>query len=430
MANNIVFAMGTLFLLNYYTDVAGMESTAIGTMLLGVRIFDAVMDLVAGSIADRTMTRFGRFRPFLLWGALPLVVLNVLVFSVPAAWSSSHKLVYAYGTYALLGVAYSFVNIPYGSLATVMTQQSDERTRLGAARMLFAACSFCILAMVIGPQLRGAAADLQYMYTKYTICLGSVAVCLYFICFMATIEPISCKRRQVSILKDLRSLTLNRPLFLFCLCSLCIMSAIICENTSIIFYTRYVLGGHEHFIAIIAGTSLLGPFAAVPLASVCSTYIGKKRTFLLGCGVGCVGSLTLFLIPSDNAALIYCAFGVAAIGPIFALTVMWAMEADTVEYGEWVTGIRMEGLTYALFSFTRKCGQAIGGSIPAYLLACGGYVPNLVQDDMARLAILSSVALVPAGMLALAFALMLFYPLTDERHGQLLREIEARRLGA
>ena len=134
VANNFAFAMGALFLLSYYTDVAGVGAAAAGTMLLLVRVFDAFADVFAGRVVDSVNTRWGKFRPFLLFGTAPLMIFSVLVFWVPTDWSHSSKVVYAYLTYMGLGLCYSLVNIPYGSLATAMTQQPQSRARLGAAR--------------------------------------------------------------------------------------------------------------------------------------------------------------------------------------------------------------------------------------------------------------------------------------------------------
>ena len=154
MANNFVFAMGMIFLLNYYTDTVGISAAAAGSLLAAVRIYNAVTDIVAGRAVDRTVSRWGRCRPFLLWGALPLLLLNVMVFSVPGSWSPTSKLVYACTTYGLLVTAYSFVNIPYGALATVMTQEPRERARLGASISIMAVATACFLALVLGPILR------------------------------------------------------------------------------------------------------------------------------------------------------------------------------------------------------------------------------------------------------------------------------------
>lgn len=150
VANNFAFAMGALFLLSYYTDVAGVGAAAAGTMLLLVRVFDAFADVFAGRVVDSVNTRWGKFRPFLLFGTAPLMIFSVLVFWVPTDWSHSSKVVYAYLTYMGLGLCYSLVNIPYGSLATAMTQQPQSRARLGAARGIAASLTFvCLLFLLI-----------------------------------------------------------------------------------------------------------------------------------------------------------------------------------------------------------------------------------------------------------------------------------------
>jgi glucuronide carrier protein len=154
-ANNFVFSMGLLFLLPYYTDVAGIGAAAAGALLMAARFYAAAMDLVAGQVVDsgRFATRRGRFRPWLLWIPAPLLLLNAAVFSVPSGWSAEWKLVYAYTTYALLETTYSFVKIPYGALATVMTQQPRERSRLAAARTLASTGAILLLGYALGPAL-------------------------------------------------------------------------------------------------------------------------------------------------------------------------------------------------------------------------------------------------------------------------------------
>lgn len=181
VANNFAFAMGALFLLSYYTDVAGVGAAAAGTMLLLVRVFDAFADVSAGRIVDSVNTRWGKFRPFLLFGSAPLMAFSVLVFCVPAEWSHSSKVIYAYITYMGLGICYSLVNIPYGSLATAMTQQPQSRARLGAARSIAASLTFVCLAFLIGPRISGASpTEMQDVYLFWTIILAVAGTVLYF----------------------------------------------------------------------------------------------------------------------------------------------------------------------------------------------------------------------------------------------------------
>lgn len=427
VANNFAFAMGALFLLNYYTDVAGIAAAAAGTMLLVIRIFDAFMDILAGRVVDRTRSRWGRFRPYLIWSAVPLMATSVLVFSVPAGWGGEAKLIYAYATYAALGLAYSFINIPYGSLATVMTQNASERARLGASRTLLASCTFAFLALVLGPRIR-AAHDLQGMFTQWTSIFAVAGLVLYGMCFGATREVVERSVERADLGASLRTLGRNLPLLMLCLTSLAMLTAVFSMNASALFFARYVLGDGGLFVPIVVINVLGGTLVAAPLVPFLVGRIGKKATFMAGCALASVSYLAMFLTPPASAMAVFAALSTGAVGAMVAMTVVWALEADTVEYGEWKTGLRIEGMTYAFFSFTRKCGQALGGSVPAFLLAASGYVPNAaMQTEGARWGIAAAMGLVPAAGFAVAFLLMAFYPLTDRRFGELVGEIAARR---
>ena len=432
MANNLVFAMGSLFLLHYYTDVAGIPAATAGTLLAAVRIYDAVMDVAAGRVVDRTATRWGRFRPFLLGGALPLLLLSVAVFSVPSGWSAGAKLAYAYVTYTLLGTAYSFVNIPYGSLATVMTQDPRERARLGASRTFMAVCTASFLTMVVGPTVAGFEGQaLQAWLTRLTLGLAIAGAMLYAFCFAATREIVERQIERPRLDDSLGTLIGNTPLLMLCAAALCVLTGLASSTASLVYFARYMLGDVTLFFFVIGLTSLLSVSISAAVVPILAGRIGKKRTFLLGLAIATLGYGALFLASGAGKAWVFGSFAVAALGAGTSMSIMWAIEADTVEYGQWRTGVRIEGLTYALFSLTRKCGQSLGGSIPAFLLAAGGYVPNApVQDETARQAILQAVALVPVLAFAAAFTIMACYPLTDRRFAELLAEIKDRTAGA
>lgn len=431
MANNFAFSMGMLFLLNYYTDVAGISAAAAGTMLVAVRIYDAMMDVVAGRVIDRNRasSRWGRFRPYLLWGALPLLLLNVAVFSVPAGWSDEGKLVYAYITYALLGTAYSFVNIAYGSLASAMTQVPRERSLLSAARTLMATVAIVSLAFMVGSMLRNASVDaVQTQLTRFTWLMVIIGMILYAACFKTTREVVERDIVQPELKASLSTLRSNFPLLVLCLVAVCVMVGVSSSGASAMYYARYVLGDLKYFVAIIVSTTICGVLVSVPISSILVGRLGKKGVFKLGMAVAVLAHLLLFFAPSTNLLWVFGSLILGSIGSMLAMIVLWALEGDTVEYGEWQTGVRIEGMNYAFFSLTRKCGQALGGSIPAFLLAASAYVPNLaIQDSTAIRAIQGSVALVPAAAFALAFLIMCFYPLSDRRFLELVQEIKMRR---
>ncbi|EMB0905202.1 MFS transporter [Escherichia coli] len=327
VANNFAFAMGALFLLSYYTDVAGVGAAAAGTMLLLVRVFDAFADVFAGRVVDSVNTRWGKFRPFLLFGTAPLMIFSVLVFWVPTDWSHSSKVVYAYLTYMGLGLCYSLVNIP----------------------------------------------------------------------------------------------------FMLCIGALCVLISTFAVSASSLFYVRYVLNDTGLFTVLVLVQNLVGTVASAPLVPGMVARIGKKNTFLIGALLGTCGYLLFFWVSVWSLPVALVALAIASIGQGVTMTVMWALEADTVEYGEYLTGVRIEGLTYSLFSFTRKCGQAIGGSIPAFILGLSGYIANQVQTPEVIMGIRTSIALVPCGFMLLAFVIIWFYPLTDEKFKEIVVEIDNRK---
>lgn len=411
-----------------YTDVAGVGAAAAGTMLLLVRVFDAFADVFAGRVVDSVNTRWGKFRPFLLFGTAPLMIFSVLVFWVPTDWSHSSKVVYAYLTYMGLGLCYSLVNIPYGSLATAMTQQPQSRARLGAARGIAASLTFVCLAFLIGPSIKNSSPEeMVSVYHFWTTVLAIAGMVLYFICFKSTRENVVRIVAQPSLKISLQTLKRNRPLFMLCIGALCVLISTFAVSASSLFYVRYVLNDTGLFTVLVLVQNLVGTVASAPLVPGMVARIGKKNTFLIGALLGTCGYLLFFWVSVWSLPVALVALAIASIGQGVTMTVMWALEADTVEYGEYLTGVRIEGLTYSLFSFTRKCGQAIGGSIPAFILGLSGYIANQAQTPEVIMGIRTSIALVPCGFMLLAFVIIWFYPLTDKKFKEIVVEIDNRK---
>ncbi|HHJ2518793.1 TPA: glucuronide transporter [Escherichia coli] len=337
VANNFAFAMGALFLLSYYTDVAGVGAAAAGTMLLLVRVFDAFADVFAGRVVDSVNTRWGKFRPFLLFGTAPLMIFSVLVFWVPTDWSHGSKVVYAYLTYMGLGLCYSLVNIPYGSLATAMTQQPQSRARLGAARGIAASLTFVCLAFLIGPSIKNSSPEeMVSVYHFWTIVLAIAGMVLYFICFKSTRENVVRIVAQPSLNISLQTLKRNRPLFMLCIGALCVLISTFAVSASSLFYVRYVLNDTGLFTVLVLVQNLVGTVASAPLVPGMVARIGKKNTFLIGALLGTCGYLLFFWVSVWSLPVALVALAIASIGQGVTMTVMWALEADTVEYGEYL----------------------------------------------------------------------------------------------
>jgi glucuronide carrier protein len=469
-ACNLSIAMTTTFLLYYMTDVAGVSAAAVGTMFLIVRLWDAFTDLFAGRMVDKTMTRFGKFRPFLLWFAVPVLFLSFLNFNIPSPgikwlglfeWNldTAGRLLYAYLAYAILSLVYSLINIPYGSLASAMTQSVGERAKLVAARGFGAAIGGVLLTYIISPQIAAlqktapklaqdadaaakaayeAAAlvyrqNLQNIFTQTTlwfVVIGSVA---FFLTFWFCRESVVRVTPTVTVRETFATLKSNKALAILCVASFFYLIAAFAVGGSTAYYAKYVMGdvGQTATMTLMnVGIALI----ITPLVPAMIKRLGKKTMFQY-CGIfTIVGGVALFFVPNGALVLALIMLAVKGIGASLINTVMFGLEADTVEYGEWKSGRRSEGATYAIFSFTRKVTQSIGGAAGAWALAIGGYIsasatdPNPVQPESAILAVKFTIGLFPALMAAVAMLVFWKYPLTDKFFSQIRDENEARKL--
>jgi glucuronide carrier protein len=425
-ANNLAFTTATMFLLVYYTDVAGISAAAAGTLLLVVRVFDAFADVFAGRIVDRTYSkRFGKFRPFILFGSLPLLLLSVATFSVPQIGESG-MLLYAYLTYAALGLAYSLVNIPYGSLAGAMTRNSGERAKLASARTVGAVLVGAALGIFIAPLITPDR-DLQSLFTFMTLGFVVVGFALYLFTFFTAKETVVRDVPKVTMKQSFAILKSNRPLLMLCVSSFVFLTGMLALSTVQLYYLRDVL----HALPLYAVLSIVQIGLVFGLAAVVPTIVrrfGKRNGYIAGGLVMIIGGLMVFLAPPSAAPVAFAGLVLCQVGIALVNMLVWALEADTVEYGEWKTGVRAEGIIYALFSFTRKTGQAVGGALAAYALAIGGYAAGVdVQSESAEWGIRAAAGLLPAVAALIAIVVMCFYPLTDARHRQIVAEIAERR---
>jgi glucuronide carrier protein len=425
-ANNLAFATAGAFLLVYYTDVAGISAAAAGTLLLVVRIFDAFADILAGRIVDRTYSkRLGKFRPFLLFGSVPLLGLSVATFAVPQIGHTG-MLVYAYLTYAALGLAYSLVNIPYGSLAGAMTQVPSERAKLASARSVGGSIVSAGLGILIAPRLVPGA-DLQTVFTVATLCFMVMGTACYLFTFFTCRERVQREVTHVSMRQSFTTLKGNRPLLMLCVSSVLFITGGLSLSTLQLFYVRDVLHA-LHLYPALSTIQLVATFVLAPAIPFLVRRFGKRTAYMGGSVVTALGGLIVALSPTNVILLPFTGLVLGMFGFLLVNMLVWALEADTVEYGEWRTGVRTEGITYALFSFTRKTGQAIGGAVGAYALALGGYAAGAPEQTEAALwGIRVGTGIVPAVCAVAAALIMLAYPLTDTRHAEIVAEIAARR---
>jgi glucuronide carrier protein len=430
-ANNLAFSMTSFFLLIYYTDVVGISAAAAGTLFLVIRVWDGFADIFAGRVVDRTMTRWGKFRPFFLFAGLPVLLLSVATFTVPGLVEGGGTgLLLAYLTYGLLGLAYSLVNIPYGSLAAAMTQNPGERAKLASFRMIGTAVTTIMLAFVVSPQIQQYKGDpdgFQRSLLITTAVFAVVGFALYVFLFATAREWVQRDVQHVSARQSFTTLKGNRPLIMLCLASLAFLTALFSLQTVQVYYARDVLG-NANLLTALTVLSVGAIFIVAPMMPRLVRAIGKKRAFLSFGVVGLLAGIGISLSPPSTPWVSMTFFGIMGVSTAGINTLMWALEADTVEYGEWKTGVRTEGITYALFSFTRKLGQAIGGAVAAYAIALGGYVGGAaIQDRTAVDAIRYASGFIPVAFIVLGMLIFFRYPLTEQTFATMVAETQARR---
>jgi glucuronide carrier protein len=371
-----------MFLLLYYTDVAGIAAGAAGTVLLVVRVWQAVTDIIAGRVVDRTNTRWGRFRPYLLFGGPPLMLLSVALFSVPGGLSDGAALAYAYVSYALFGLVYSLVNIPFGSLASAMTQRPQERAKLSSARTLGAAAAIIALSVVISPQITRSE-NLQRSLTITTLILAVVGIALYLFAFKTSREVVERDAAPVSLKQSIGAIRHNRPLVLLCTSALFMLTGMFTLQTLQVYYARDVLGSADYQI-LLTVVSTGAMFLVSPAIPKIVETFGKKRAYVAAGAVTGLGGVGIALTPPAVLVLALVFFAVY--------------------------------------------GAGIGGALAAFGIGVGGYVAGAATQSPGAIdAIRYLTGFGPALFVGIGAAIMLAYPLTEERFGEVVREFAFRR---
>ena len=428
VANNLSFMMTSMFLMVFMTEIAGLTAAAAG-MIYGVtKVWAGIADLIVGQTADRVDTRWGRLRPFLLFGSTPLAIVFVLLFSVPAGLSMTATIVWILLFDAAFQLAYSFVNIPYGSLSAAMTQDPVDRSKLSGARSIASSITAVALSAVISPQFQDTTADgVRLKFTITCLILGVIAVILYLICFANSREVVPRKPGKISFKATFRMLKQNRPLLILCLGAFFLLSAMFTQMAVGVYYARYVLGNAAWYTFLMFANTV-GTILIASLVPMLTARLGKRKGYIACAVVYMVGFVFIFFLPSGSLPLGILAWLLMGIGAGGTNAMMFSMQADTVDYGEWKSDIRSEGGSYSILSFIRKCGQGLGGWLGAAVIGAFGYVAMAgEQTESAQQGIRVATGLLPAGLTLLAVIVMFFYPLSAELHSKVVTDLNERR---
>lgn len=429
VANNVAFMMTSLFLMAYLTEIAGISAAMAGTIYGVTKIWAGVSDLVAGQTVGRKETRFGRLRPWVMFGSFPLTASLVLLFSVPAGVSGTAAVVWVLLFDAAFQLAYSFVNIPYGSLSAAMTQDPVDRSRLSGARAIAGSVTGVILATVLSPQFKDTTADdIRLKFTITTLILALVAITLYYLCFRGTKEVIPAGAERPTLASTFRMVGKNPPLLTLCLAAIFTLTAMFTLMAVQMYYARYVVGDANFFIIMMIA-STVGTVLVAGFAPAITRTIGKRNGYLLLAAVTALAYVILATAPTGQIKVFaLLGFFVYGIGTGGTNAMIFSMQPDAVDYGEWKTGVRSEGGAYSILSFSRKVGQGIGGFVAGGLLAAYAYVPKAPEQSAEALqGIRLSAGWIPAALSIAAAVLILLYPLKAEKHKEIIADLTDRR---
>ena len=450
MSSSMFWKLFSYFLPFFYSNVFGLSLADAGVLMLVTRIWDAVSDPMMGIIADRTKTRWGKYRPYLLFFALPFALCGVLLFTTP----ETGKTIWAYVTYILMMTVYTGINVPYGSLLNVMTADSDEKSVLSSFRMFFAyggsfialfawepLCNMFDKARVVTEGANGLASisTSPEAWNKAMLVIAACCFVLFILSFLMTKEHVKSES-TVSVGQDLKLLLKNKPWWLM-------IGAALASNlfntvrgtTTAYFFSDYIVKTVEMapqwaflvsasiFLSIGEIANMVGVVLAVPM----SKHLGKKSTYILSMAVLIGLSITFFFLPATTggywamlAFQILISIFTGVISPL-----VWSMYADVADYSELKDGTASTGLIFSSASMAQKFGGAFGGAAVMWMLAAFGYdtTAGVVQTETAITGLRILMSWIPAAVAALAILVVWFYPLTKQKMAGVQVELASRR---
>jgi GPH family glycoside/pentoside/hexuronide:cation symporter len=450
MSSSMFWKLFSYFLPFFYSNVFGLSLADAGVLMLVTRVWDAVSDPMMGIIADRTKTRWGKYRPYLLFFALPFALCGVLLFTTP----ETGKTIWAYVTYILMMTVYTGINVPYGSLLNVMTADSDEKSVLSSFRMFFAyggsfialfawepLCNMFDKARVVTAGASGLAAisTSPEAWNKAMIVIASCCFIFFILSFLMTKEHVKSES-TVSVGQDLKLLLKNKPWWLM-------IGAALASNlfntvrgtTTAYFFSDYIVKTVEMapqwaflvsasiFLSIGEIANMVGVVLAVPM----SKHLGKKSTYILSMAILIGLSIMFFFLPATTggywAMLVFQILISIFTGVVSPL--VWSMYADVADYSELKDGTASTGLIFSSASMAQKFGGAFGGAAVMWMLAAFGYdtTAGVVQTETAITGLRILMSWIPAAVAALAILVVWFYPLTKQKMAGVQVELASRR---
>ena len=371
---NIIFGAIMLFVNYFYTDIFGLAPALVGVMLLSIRVIDAVTDPIMGAIADRTQSRWGRFRPWILWMAAPFAFFSYLMFTTPD-WAYSSKVIYAFVTYFLLSLTYTAINIPYCSLGSVITNDPKERVACQAYRFVMVGIATLILSLSLLPMVDWfGGGDKAKGYQMAMGVLAVLGMCMFLFCFTTVRERVRPAVPSNDDLKaDLKDVWKNDQWVRILLLTLCNVCPGFIRMAATMYYVTWVMGQSTSFATLFISLGVVGMMGGSMLAKVLTDRICKLKVFFWTNIVLAIFSCGFYFLDPHATTLIVVMYFLLNILHQIPSPLHWSLMADVDDYGEWKTGKRITGISFSGNIFFLKLGLAIAGAMVGFLLSWYGY---------------------------------------------------------
>lgn len=466
---NLVFQMMMMFQLFFYTDVFGIKATAAGMILLIARVFDAFVDPVVGILSDRTNTKWGKYRPWVLWTAIPFAVFFVLAFTTPDIGERA-KIFYAGVTYVLLMTIYSFNNTPYSSLGGVMTSDIKERTSISTVRFITATiATFIVQGLTLPLVTKFGEGNPQKGWFMTILLFSIIVVILFFITFFTTKERITPPvNQQTSVKQDFKDIIRNGPWRAMFTLTLFLFTTLAMWGSSMSYYFNYVVDkdalfaflknfglvseagqtygswhgfldafgliAHDNTKVFAVGFSLFNMIGqlitllgVILLSRFLANLFGKKAVFIVFLALTAVFTSLFYVVSPTNIEMIFLINILKNLAYAPTIPLLWAMMGDVADHSEWVNHRRATGFVFAGIVFALKAGLGVGGAICGGIIDAFGFVPNTVQTANAVVGIKLTSSIIPAITFAIGVIALIFYPITKKLNEQVQAELAERR---
>ncbi|HEV2597877.1 glycoside-pentoside-hexuronide (GPH):cation symporter [Sphingopyxis sp.] len=424
-AFNLSFTFASLFLLYFYTDVLELDPGTAGLIIMVALVWEGITDPVIGMLANRTRSRWGRYRPYLLFGSVPLA-LSVAAMFLPLGLSGGALVAYCFATHLVYRTVFTFVNIPYIALSAQLTQDSDARGQLAAARMLFAISCGLLLASLTLP-LAKAFGGGQAGFFLVSVVYSVLASIILFVTFAATREDVAdVGERHPGFADMLATMRHNRAFLMLLLATVAGLTGYTMSGKALIYYLKYWVGSEAAVTSGLVVTLGAAAIAMLPWMII-ARRTSKRFVWITGACFNLAAYLFILLAAPRGGAMLWTPLVLVGIGNSAFILTFWSMLPDTVEYGEWKTGLRAEGAIFGLIAFSQKIALGIGTGMIGIIMGWIGYVPNRPQSEATLHGIVLLYGLGPFLLFLASIVAIWFYPVSGPTHRRIVRVIERRR---